>query len=141
MDDPISAHYAHVHIHHVLNPFPASPSTTHLIAAVNEVLSFVNLFLTNTVTNAPAYFLPQLNSLDTDERAKIHELAIASAEEMSEWLEKCEKRQINSVSCKSLFSAMGVEHKITKATQRFYLKLRMDPDVGEWPPSLQATPR
>lgn len=131
MPDPISAQYTHVHIHQVLNQFPQDPSTNRLIAAVQETLTFINLFLPDTINNKPAFFASQLSHYNSDERMELHDLAENSAEEMSEWLEKCEKRNLNSVSCKSLLAAMGVEHRLKKAEQRFYLKFRTDSSLGE----------
>jgi hypothetical protein len=131
MADPISAQYAHVHIHQVLNPFPASHTTNHLIAAVKETLNFINLFLPDGVHDKPAFFISQLSHYDSDERLELHDLATEAGVEMSEWLEKCERRNLNSVLCKSLFAAMGTEHKLKKADQRFYLKFRLDPNLGE----------
>ncbi|ORY83518.1 hypothetical protein BCR35DRAFT_313594 [Leucosporidium creatinivorum] len=130
MADHISAQYSHVRIHDVLPKFSETPSTTYLIAAVQEALSFINLFLSDAITNAPAFFASQLNGMDAQERARLHDLAMEAAVELSEWLEKCERRDINSVSCKSLFSAMGVEHTIKKAPQRIYLRFRMEPALA-----------
>lgn len=132
MSDPISRQYASVRIHDVLSPFRTSSSTAQITAAVQETLTFINLFLPSDVENQPAFFISQLSHYDSDERMELHDQAVAAAEEMSEWLEKCEARNLNSVSCKSLFAAMGVEHRMKIAEQRMYLHFRLDTSIGEW---------